>query len=300
MRFKLAHWMVFMDAAGDAGTGGGGSADAGTATTATGTTATAGADATAGAATSVMATAAQTGDATGNQTDFIPDKYRVNKDDGTFDVEASARKLADGYGELSKRFGSGDAAPKTAAEYAVTVPETMKEVFGDLNADPIFTKFRDDMHGLGVNQKQFEGIMSKYFDLVPQLVAGGHQVTQETTTAELQKLWPDQASFKENINHSYRAAESVAKAAGLSFQDIEKSGLGNNPTFIRLMAAIGPEMSEDSSPSGNSPGGFASEDDIKSLMTSEANNNPKHKDHKATRAKVDAYYSRKYGETPIA
>src|SRR6478736_10297497 len=40
-------------------------------------------------------------------TEFIPEKYRVTKDDGTLDIEASARKLAEAHGSLEKRLGSG-------------------------------------------------------------------------------------------------------------------------------------------------------------------------------------------------
>ena len=54
---------------------------------------------------------------TGN--DYIPEKYRTNKEDGTLDLEASSRKVAEAYKQLETRFGSGDVPPKTADEYAV-------------------------------------------------------------------------------------------------------------------------------------------------------------------------------------
>ena len=65
-----------------------------------------------------------TGDAGGNsllstgatdqaaEGDFIPEKYRTSGADGKFNLQDSARKLADAYSHLSKRFGSGDVPSK--------------------------------------------------------------------------------------------------------------------------------------------------------------------------------------------
>ena len=114
-------------------------------------------------------------------------------------------------------------------------------------------------------------------------------------------MWADDNQFKLQIGMSYRAASKIAQAAGMSYDDVEKAGLGNNPTFIKLMATIGPEFSEDTPPTPPGGGaGLMTEDAIKELMLSEANTNPKHPAHKATRARIDAYYDRKYGNQPIA
>ena len=240
------------------------------------------------------------GAGTAPTTDFIPEKYRVTKDDGTVDIDASARKLAEAHGSLEKRLGTGDAPPKTSAEYQVAVPEALKEAFPDLNADKGFTDFRDQMHGLGLTQKQFDGVMAKYFEVVPSLVAGGAQVNTEEVTATLKQAWPTEKAFKDNVALSYRAADAIAKAAGLSYDDVEKAGLGNNATFIKLMAAIGPEFGEATQVNGESSSSMSNEAQIKDLMMSEANTNPKHPQHAATRAKITAFYDRKYGTAPIA
>lgn len=266
----------------DAGAGNGtGSVDGGTAGTGTGSALSAGAG-------------------TAPTTDFIPEKYRVTKDDGTVDVDASARKLADAHTTLTKKMVDNGAPPATAAEYQVAVPDTLKEAFPDLSADKGFTDFRDQMHGLGLTQKQFDGVMAKYFEVVPSLVSGGAQVNAEEVTATLKQAWPTEKAFKDNVALSYRAADAIAKAAGLNYDDVEKAGLGNNATFIKLMAAIGPEFSEATQINGESTSSMSNEAQIKELMMSEANTNPKHPQHAWTRAKVDAYYARKYGNTPIA
>ncbi|WP_334037279.1 hypothetical protein [Burkholderia gladioli] len=232
--------------------------------------------------------------------DWLPEKYRVSAQDGVLDLSASAQKLAGGYSELAKRMGDGGAPPATAAEYTVTVPDALKEKVGDLSKDELFTKFRDDMHGLGLSQKQFDGIMGRYLEMVPALVAGGQQYSTESATADLKKVWADDSSFQKNVGLAYRAGNAVASAAGMSFDDLEKAGLANNPTFIRLMASLGPEFAEDAPPGAASTAGLMTEDDVKKLMISEANTNTKHPDHKATRARIDAYYNRKYGNTPVA
>lgn len=306
-----------MDAAGEGGAGGGaaggagsangsaaGGAGAGAAAGAAAGSAAGGNDGSAsGAAGSALAGGSEAGSAAASgatPTEWVPEKYRVTKADGTFDVEASARKLADGYGELSKRFGSGGAAPATPDEYQVAVPDALKDAMGDLSKDPMFTQFRADMHGLGLSQKQFDGVMSRYFELAPALAAGGSQMNTEQATTALKTAWPDSNAYSENLKLAYQASTVVAGAAKMSYEDIEKAGLANNPTFIRLMAAIGPEFGEDRPVAGGQVSTGTSEDDIKQMLVSEANTNPKHPQHKATRAQIDAFYNRKYGTAPIA
>lgn len=292
-------WRKFalMDAAADSGGAGGGAAavgaDGGGAAAAAG----GGSALAAGAGGEGGGAAAAAGAAAGF--DWLPEKYRVNGADGAVDLSASAQKLAGGYGELSKRMGDGGAPPASAAEYQVSVPDQFKDVVGDLSNDKLFTEFRSDMHALGLSQKQFDGVMAKYFSVVPGLVAGGQQFSTESATADLRKSWSDDVTFQKNVGLAFRASSAVAKAANMSFDDLEKAGLANNPTFIKIMASLGPEFAEDTSSNG-SGGGFMSEDDVKKLLISEANTNTKHPDHKATRARIDAYYNRKYGDTPIA
>ncbi|WLE60289.1 hypothetical protein GIY62_06435 [Burkholderia plantarii] len=282
---------VLMDEAGAAGGAGGAAGAAAGAGEA--------AAAPAGGAGSALSAGAAAGAGAVPNFDWLPEKYRVNAADGALDLSASAQKLAGGYGELSKRMGDGGAPPATAGEYQVSVPDALKEQMGDLAKDAAFTKFRDDMHAAGLSQKQFDGVMAKYFELVPAIAAGAAQYTSETATADLKKVWTDDAAFQKNIGLAYRAGSAVASAAGMSFDDLEKAGLSNNPTFIRLMASLGPEFAEDAPPGEAGAGSLMSEDDVKKLLISEANTNPKHPDHKATRARIDAYYNRKYGTTPI-
>lgn len=290
-----------MDAAGDGGGGAGGGAAAGAGAEGGGGAAAGGSALAAGAAAAGDGGAGAGGAASGAASfDWLPEKYRVNGADGALDLTASAQKLAGGYGELSKRMVDGGAPPAAATDYQVTVPDQIKEAVGDLNNDKLFTEFRADMHALGLSQKQFDGVMAKYFSVVPGLAAGAQQYNTESATADLRKDWADDATFQKNVGLAFRAGSAAAKAANMTFDDLEKAGLANNPTFIKIMAALGPEFAEDTPAGSGSGAGLMSEDDVKKLLISEANTNPKHPDHKATRARIDAFYNRKYGNTPIA
>jgi len=297
MKWFWRRYALMDEAGGDGGSGGGGGGVAPAGGEGGGGAAPAGG---APAGGSALAAGADAGAGGAPNLDWLNEKFRVAGADGSVDLAASAQKLATSYGELSKRVGEGGAAPKSPEEYAVAVPDTLKEAMGDIGNDDMFKQFRTDMHGLGLSQKQFDGVMSRYFELVPQLVAGGVAHNTEAATADLRKTWTDEGTFNKNVQLAYRAGDAVAKAAGMSFDDLEKAGLANNPTFIKIMAAIGPEFGEDVPVNGGQSAGFASESDIQKLLASEANLNSKHPDHKATRAKVDAYYARKYGNAPVA
>jgi hypothetical protein len=181
----------------------------------------------------------------------FPEKYRVVKEDGSLDIDASTGKLLGGYGELSKRFGAGDVAPAAPADYKVNVPEAMKDTLKDWDPakDDQLQGALADFHKAGLSQGQVDAVMAKYFDMAPRLAQANAILTPEQqvekATADLKGVWKDDATFKANLQHAHRAAVMFGAKAGLSFEQIEESGLGNNPAFMRILAAIGPELGED-------------------------------------------------------
>lgn len=289
---------VFMDQAGAEGAAGGAAAGngSGAAGAAAGAEGAASGEAGSGAGASVLAAGAAGAGVGGQPTEFIPEKYRVAKEDGSLDLEASSRKLAEAYGHAEKRIGSGDVPPKTAEEYAVTIPDAFKEAF-DPKTDEGFKAFAGKMHGLNLTQSQLDGVMESYFELAPKLVAGAQVLDADAATAELKKTWATDADFERNVRNAFVGTNALAQKAGLSVDEIMASPLGNDPKFLKLMAAIGPEFKEDSSPGG---GQQFSQEDINSLMMSEAYTNPKHKDHAQTSAKIKAYFERKHGTEAAA
>ena len=287
---------VFMGAAGDGGAAGGAAAGTGEAGTGAGDGA-AGASG-AGAAASILAAgaAAGAGDGAGT-TDFIPEKYRVTKDDGTFDLDASSRKLAEAYSNAEKRIGTGDLPPGTAEEYAVTVPDAFKESWNP-EEDQGFKDFRANALEAGMTQKQMDLVMGQYFEMAPKLVGGAAAMDAAAVTAELQKTWATEADFKRNVSNAYTGAAAIAEKAGISIDDImAPNALGNNAMFLKLMAAIGPEFREDRLPGG---GTAITQEDINSLLNSEAYTNQKHAEHVKVSEKVRQHFIRKYGTEAAA
>jgi hypothetical protein len=274
----------YMEQAGADGAAGGGAAGDGAAAGA------------AGAPGSVLAAGAAGAAEGAAGTDFIPEKLRVVKEDGSLDLDASSRKLAEAYGSLEKRFGSGEAPPKDASEYKITVPDALKEAF-DPATDDGMKGFLAGAHAAGLNQAQVDFVMGKYFELAPQLAAGAAQYDATTATAELKKTWATDADFTRNVRNAYVGTNAAAQKAGLDVAEIMNGPLGNNPQFLRLMAALGPEFQEDPGAGGAS---MITQDDINSLLSSEAYSNPRHPDHAKVSAKIRAYFERKHGTEAAA
>lgn len=218
------------------------------------------------------------------------------KEDGTLDMDASSRKLADAYGSLEKRFGSGEAPPKEASEYKITVPDALKEAF-DPATDEGMKGFLTGAHAAGLNQAQVDFVMGKYFEMAPTLAAGAQQYDAATATTELKKTWATDADFHRNVKNAYVGTNAAAQKAGLNVDEIMSGPLGNNPQFLRLMAALGPEFQEDPGAGSQS---MVTQDDINTLLTSEAYINPRHADHAKVSAQVKKYFERKHGTEAAA
>lgn len=242
---------------------------------------------------SLLATGAEAGE---KPADFIPEKLRVMKEDGSLDMDASSRKLAEAYGNLEKRFGAGDAPPKEVGEYKVAVPDALKEVF-DPAKDEGLQGFLADAHKAGLNQAQLDLVMGKYFDLAPKLAAGAVQLDAKAATEELKKTWATEADFNRNVRNAFNGASAIAQKAGIDINEVMNGPLGNSPQFLRLMAAIGPEFQEDRAPGAAT---MVSGDDITKLMASEAYTNPKHVDHAKVSAQIKTYFERKHGTEAAA
>lgn len=230
--------------------------------------------------------------------EFIPEKYRVSKEGGEFDLEASARKMAEAHGHLEKRLGSGDIPPKEASEYKIAAPEAFKDY--DASDDPMMQAFLADGHKAGLTQGQLDVIMDHYFKMVPALAGAAQQLDLQQATEALEKTWgTDQREFQRNAGLAHAATRAGAERAGLSMDEVEAAGLGNNPVFLRLMAAMGSEFQEDTGP-GKSGMQVFGEDQVQELMLSEAYRNDRHPDHAKVSERVRAYFERKHGTRSVA
>jgi hypothetical protein len=222
----------------------------------------------------------------------IPEKFHVKRagEKGEeFDAEASMAKVLEGYQALEKRVGSGDLPPKTPEEYAVTVPEEMKETLKDFKLSPEFLK---GAHEKGITQAQMDFMMQHYLKEAPALMAGGIQNSIEATRGNLEKAWGDK--YDAEFNAAFKAFQAYASPEDKGkFDDIMR-----DPSLAyRILAKIGPELGEGGGVPRDTAGG--SGEDIGELMRSEAYHNPKHADHAKVSAKVKAHYERKYGTAAV-
>lgn len=223
---------------------------------------------------------------------WMPEKYRVTKEDGTFDIEASARKQAEAYTHLASKLGSGDIPPKTADEYTFTVPDALKDQWNPAE-DEGFNAFKTDALAAGFTQKQFEFAVGRHLEMLAEVGGGSQQVSEREATEKLRTLWPDEISFKGGLNKSDRAVRAYANPGSAdvlgSYVNLERK-FGNDPDFIALMANIGKETSEDIPPMGS----VLPESSIAELQQSKAYwdaNDPKHAEVKK---KVSDHYARKF------
>lgn len=182
----------------------------------------------------------------GANNDWLPEKYRTNKEDGSLDLEASSRKIAEGYKQLETRLGTGDAPPKDAAEYSVKLEGVEGFNWDEFKADESTQSFLKGAHAKGMTNAQVEYVIGEYMKAAPALIGGAAQLTSEDCTAALKGVWADDNTMQTNLKSSYRAAEAFASAEGQpgSFQNL-MAKYGNDPDFIAFTANIGKELAED-------------------------------------------------------
>ena len=236
--------------------------------------------------------------ATGAAPDFIPEKYRTNKEDGTLDLEASSRKVAEAYKHLETRLGSGDAPPKTAEEYTVKLEGVEGFDWDEFKADPDTQSFLKGAHSKGLTNDQVQYVIGEYMKAAPNLIGGAAQLTQQDCTAALKAAWGDDQAIRANVTASYRAAEAFASQGDApgNFNAL-MTKYGNDPDFIACTANIGKELKEDSAING---GAQVSEADF-AVKTSELRQQlqdlPAHDPKRpGIQAQLDEMYNRKYNK----
>jgi hypothetical protein len=185
--------------------------------------------------------------------------------------------------------GTGDLPPKTADDYAITVPDALKDHWKP-ESDVLLQEFKKEAHSKGLTQGQFDFVMAKYMDIAPQLVAGSQQLSVDDCNAQLRTEWKTDDQYKAEVGKAHKAAVGYG---GADAEGIVKD-YGNDPRIIRLLARVGAEMGEDQS---LNPGDQQNDgaDAIATMMASEAYTNPKHVDHKRVSDQV-----RKHFETQAA
>lgn len=221
--------------------------------------------------------------ATGGADDlaWLPEKHRVNGADGQIDMAASAKKLGEAYGALSQKLGQPPAVPANASEYSFDIPDQFKDVAMD---ETMSAAFRERAHKAGLSVEQYQFVMGEYFSLVPEMLNGAAQKTADQARSALQQVWGTETEYTAGVNAAQRAMHGLP--SGLAEEAVQ-AGLGTNPAFIKIMAALGKEMREDRPPRTGTASPAA---DVDSLMASEAYRDRKHPQHAAVSAQVRQYF----------
>jgi hypothetical protein len=225
----------------------------------------------------------------------FPEKYRVFKDDKSFDLEGTAFKTAEAYQSLEKRLGAGDLPPKTVDEYKI------EKLSGDINVDdvmkdPITKSLLARMHAKGATNAIVQEVLDfALSEWAPKLIAGNQALTEETCVDELRKSWATDEDYTANTAAAFRATKGFAndgdESAIGSYARLDKK-FGNDPDFIAFCANIGREMSEDRVPDFGQQGGGKTIDE---LMMDPAYTDPKNPNHARVSEQVRRYYERKHG-----
>lgn len=218
----------------------------------------------------------------------IPEKYVVKAGDKV-DIEASAKKLAEGYQALAKRLGTGELPPATPDEYAPTLPETMN--IDAIKADPEYQGFLKAAHAKGITNAQLGFVIEEYARR-----EATKAPTPERAFADLQKAWATPAEFQANARHAFKAISTF----GEGLTDAEKAALDANPVALRVLARVGAQLSEDVAPILDGTAAAQTwEQKVGELRAHPAYMDRAHPEHNRVQAQITALYQRRHGAKPV-
>lgn len=210
----------------------------------------------------------------------VPAKF-WNAEKGEVNFDAWSKSTS----ELENRMRVVGLPPKTAEEYKFDVPEDIRKL--GVDADPVQTKaFRDKALGMGLTQKQYEGIMAEYYAMIPQIAGASENFGMARCGEALKSFYKTDEAVKDSIRAAYQTFAAYADEEEMKAID----SLGNNPYFVRVLAKMNRELVEDP---GVREGTIASAEDIEELM---AKGSPywdaSHPQHKSVKAKVERHFER--------
>ena len=141
--------------------------------------------------------------------------------------------------------------PEKPEGYALTRPQLPEGLPYDESFE---TEMRGAAHQLGIAPWQLQGLLDRYADYAGRQFGDIAKVSEETRASaetELKRDWGRDYDAKLAF-----ARRTVATFGGeQAIADLNSSGLGNHPALIRMLAAIGETMGEDSLVQGDRGGG---------------------------------------------
>lgn len=228
----------------------------------------------------------------------VPDKFVVKDAAGQIDHAATSLKVAEAYGHLEKRFGSGDAPPADASGYKVNVPDALAPKINpeELAANAGFKDFLGKAHAAGLTQKQVDVVVADFLERSLAIQDGAKVMQQADCEAELRQAegWQSDEQYMRNVSMAFGAGTQIF---GKDFDGIVKD-YGNDPRLIRGLASIGKEMQEDMPASPEAQAQL--QENLDQMMSSKAYLNANDPQHAATMAKVTALTAKLAGQRPVA
>lgn len=165
----------------------------------------------------------------------IPAKY-WDAEKGEIRSESMAKSVT----SLEKRMRDVGLPPETAEGYKFEVPKAMKDLGVDL--DPkMATGFRAKALELGLTQKQYEGVMSQYFDHLGGLADQTNGLSQEKARTDLLAYYKTEDALKAGVGRAFKTFQAFADEKDAAMIDT----IGNIPAVIRILDKVGKEMTED-------------------------------------------------------
>ena len=236
--------------------------------------------------------------ATPSPDDWLPEKYRVTKEDGTLDLEASQRKLGEGYKHLVTKLGTDEKPPASPDDYK---PEGLPDGFNfdEIKADPLYQSFLKGAHAKGLTNSQVSYVISEYLSRAPELMGESQRLSVEEARTELGKVWTDAGSFDTNLKAANRAAKAYASQGdepGSLNRLMEK--FGTDPDFLIFASRVGAEIGEDKSPTAGLPSDAVALDSaIAELRADPAYADANHPQHKQAVEKMTKLYEQRHKVT---
>lgn len=198
---------------------------------------------------------------------WVPNKF-LNEGEPDF------QNLAKAYQNLEKKLGQKvtNLAPETVDEYAYE-PEGF-----ELDQE-LTNAFKNEAKEAGLSTSQYEFIMKKYQETVTRST-----MTPDIAADILKQSWGD-AEFEGNLGNARKAFDEFAP----SDMSMDDPAL-NHPSVLKLLANIGSNLGEDSTPAKSSRGSSYSQADIEEMQRTPDYNVR----GSETRNTVDNWYKTKY------
>jgi len=189
------------------------------------------------------------------------------------------------YGELQAR--AGDPVPDMPEKYQYNWGEGEEKA-----SDEDFKSVQTFAHKLGLTPQQFAKFVPEsrqYAQALSEQIQSIYDDKYVGTPAKaesaLRQVWQDSAQFDKQIGFADKAVRTYVKEAGISQEDAAR--LGNDPAFIRIMAAIGPELGEDSRINVSA---IMSQETLAEIQSHPGYMNPNHPMHASLQAKAMGHF----------